>query len=149
MKKHRVLVADSLLPELGATVSSPFEAVDKMMPDRTISADKRVVHDQRTVNCGTSKFWHPPALQPSHSQVARRILWAKHRCPGLPVLMAKKDISGTFRLLWVDPADVALFAGDLPWQPAKAFPQGGIWREETGQRRRDGGVPGVILRLQR
>ena len=130
VKKHRVLVADSLLPELGATVSSPFEAVDKMMPDRTISADKRVVHDQRTVNCGTSKFWHPPALQPSHSQVARRILWAKHRCPGLPVLMAKKDISGTFRLLWVDPADVALFAGDLPWQPAKAFP-----KEEYGGRR--------------
>ena len=122
VKKHRVLVADSMLPELGSTVSSPFEAVDKMLPDRTISRDKRVVHDQRTVNCGTSKFWHPPALQPLHSQVARRILWAKHRCPGLPVLMAKKDISGAFRLLWVDPADVELFAGDLPWQPHKAFP---------------------------
>ena len=125
VKKHRVLVADGMLPELGATVSSPFEAVDKMLPDRTISSDKRVVHDQRTVNCGTSKFWHPPALQPLHSQVARRILWAKHRCPGLPVLMSKKDISGAFRLLWVEPADVALFAGDLPWQPHKAFPGGG------------------------
>jgi hypothetical protein len=35
--------------------------------------------------------------------------------------MSKKDIAGAFRLLWVDPSDVALFAGDLPWQPQKAF----------------------------
>eukprot|EP00435_Cladocopium_sp_Y103_P002944 s2186_g1.t1 len=120
-KKHRVLVVDGKIPELADVVSSPFEAVDKMLPDRTISAEKRVVHDQRTVNQATSKYWHPPALQPLHSQVARRILWAKHRAPGIPVLMAKKDISGAFRLLWVDPADVSLFAGDLPWQPDKAF----------------------------
>eukprot|EP00435_Cladocopium_sp_Y103_P010990 s1238_g2.t2 len=109
------------MPELKDVVSSPFEAVDKMLPDRTVSVDKRVVHDQRTVNSATSKYWHPPALQPLHSQVARRIVWAKHRAPGLPVLMAKKDISGAFRLLWVDPADVSLFAGDLPWLPEKVF----------------------------
>eukprot|EP00435_Cladocopium_sp_Y103_P042118 s923_g11.t1 len=120
-KKHRILVVDGSLEELKDVVSSPFEAVDKMLPDRTISAEKRVVHDQRTVNQATSKYWHPPALQPLHSQVARRIVWAKHRAPGVPVLMAKKDISGAFRLLWVDPADVSLFAGDLPWQPRQAF----------------------------
>lgn len=120
-KKHRVLEVDGELPELKDVVPSPFEEVDKMLPDRTISADKRIVHDQRTVNQATSKYWHPPALQPLHSQVARRIIWAKHRAPGLPVLMAKKDIAGAFSLLWVSPADVALFAGDLPWQPGKAF----------------------------
>eukprot|EP00435_Cladocopium_sp_Y103_P071083 s29_g36.t1 len=79
VKKHRVLVVDSSLKELVDVVSSPFEAVDKMLPDRTISSEKRVVHDQRTVNQATSK------------------------------------------LLWVDPADVSLFAGDLPWQPGKVF----------------------------
>ena len=127
IKKHRALVVDGSLPELRTTISSPFEAVDKMLPDRTISAEKRVVHDQRTVNAGTSKFWHPPALQPLHAQIARRILWCKVRAPGLPVLMSKKDIAGAFRLLWVAPEDVELFAGDLPWDPKAAFghePQG-------------------------
>ena len=121
VKKHRALVVDGCLPELGSTISSPFEAVDKMLPDRTISEEKRVVHDQRTVNAGTSKFWHPPALQPLHAQIARRILWCKVRAPGLPVLMSKKDIAGAFRLLWVAPEDVELFAGDLPWSPQQAF----------------------------
>ena len=121
VKKHRALVVDGSHVGLGGTVSSPLEAVDKMLPDRTISPDKRVVHDQRTVNTGTSKYWHPPALQPTHVQIARRILWMKTRCPGLPVLMAKKDIAGAFRLLWVSPEDVALFGTDLPWQPDAAF----------------------------
>lgn len=127
IKKHRALVVDGNLEELAGTVSSPFETVDKQMPDRTISAEKRLVHDQRTVNCGTSKFWHPPALQPTHSQIAQRVLWMKCRCPGLPILLAKKDIAGAFRLLWLRPADVGLFAGDLPWQPERAFeePYGG------------------------
>ena len=49
-------------------------------------------------------------------------MWHKVRCPNLPVLMAKKDIAGAFRLLWVDPADVELFGGDLPWK-GEAFPQ--------------------------
>ena len=54
VKKHRVLVVDAEAEELHSTIASPFEAVDKMLPDRTISADKRVVHDQRGVNAGTS-----------------------------------------------------------------------------------------------
>eukprot|EP00435_Cladocopium_sp_Y103_P045096 s974_g12.t2 len=121
VKKHRALVVDGLLDELGETISSPFETVDKQNPDRTISTEKRLVHDQRNVNCGTSKYFHPPALQPMHSQVAQRVLWMKCRCPGLPILMAKKDIAGAFRLLWLRPADVGLFAGDIPWAPDKAF----------------------------
>ena len=33
------------------------------------------------------------------------------------MLLAKKDVAGAFRLLWVAPSDVELFAGDLPWNP--------------------------------
>ena len=111
VKKHRALVVDGDLKELGTTVSSPFEAVDKLLPDRSISKEKRIVHDQRTINKGTSKFWHPPALQPMHVQVARRVMWMKARFPGVPILMSKKDIAGAFRLIWVAPPDVELFAG--------------------------------------
>lgn len=114
--KHRVLLVTADNPLLETTYSSPFEAVDKLLPDRTVSQDKRVVHDQRGVNAGTSKYYHPPAVQPVHAQIARRILWTKLRNPGIPVLLAKKDIAGAFRLLWVAPSDVELFAGDLPWK---------------------------------
>ena len=116
VRKRRVLVVRKVNTALQDTVSSPFEAVDKMLPDRTIAPDKRVVHDQRQVNLGSDKTWHPPALQPTHQQVARRVLWCKARYPGIPVLIAKKDIAGAFRLLWVSPEDVPLFAGDLPWR---------------------------------
>ena len=101
--KQRVLVVSAMMPQLSGTMASPFEAVQKLKPDRSVSEEVRVVHDQRTINHGTNKFLHPPALQPTHSQIAKRILWAKGRCPGLPVLLSKKDISGAFRLLWVAP----------------------------------------------
>ena len=97
-----------------------------MMPDRTIALDKRVVHDQRRVNMATDKTWHPPALQPTHQQVARRVLWYKSRYPGIEVVISKRDIAGAFRLLWVAPEDVHLFAGDLPWKPDMMNP------DETG-----------------
>ena len=119
VRKHRVLVVQKSNPNLEGVVSSPFEAVDKMNPDRSISADKRVVHDQRRVNVGTDKTWHPPALQPTHEQIARRVLWHKARFPGVRVVIAKKDVSGAFRLLWVAPQDAPLFAGDLPWNEAE------------------------------
>ena len=105
--KHRVLVVSSDHDCLKSAISSPFEAVDKMCPDRSISEEKRIVHDQRGVNQGTTKFLHPPAIQPAHVQIARRILWRKVRCPNLPVVMSKKDIAGAFRLLWVAPGSSA------------------------------------------
>ena len=60
--KLRVLVVPSALEEMGPVISSPFDAVDKMLPDRSIAPDKRIVHDQRVINCGTDKEWHPPCM---------------------------------------------------------------------------------------
>ncbi|CAE7377685.1 unnamed protein product, partial [Symbiodinium necroappetens] len=117
MVKLRVLVVPSNLEEMGPVISSPFDAVDKMLPDRSVAPDKRIVHDQRVINCGTDKEWHPPAIQPKHEQVARLILHAKAHLPNTEILMSKKDVAGAFRLLWVDPHDADLFAGDLPWVP--------------------------------
>ena len=117
--KQRVLVVSSSNPALGTTVSSPFEMVPKMLPNRSLSKEMRLVHDQRRVNQSTDKTFHPPAAQPLHEQVARRILWLKARYPNpnIKVVLAKKDVAGAFRLLWVDPKDVELFGGDIPWQP--------------------------------
>ena len=115
--KHRVLVASANHPALKHTVSSPFELVPKMLPNRSLSTEARLVHDQRQVNGGTHKDLHPPAAQPTHEQIARRILWLKARYPGVKVVLAKKDVAGAFRLLWADPRDAELFAGDVPWKP--------------------------------
>ncbi|CAK9076517.1 unnamed protein product [Durusdinium trenchii] len=123
--KHRVLVVSADHQDLGHTVSSPFELVPKMLPNRTLSTEARLVHDQRQVNEGTHKDLHPPAAQPTHEQVARRVLWLKARYPGVKVVMAKKDVAGAFRLLWVDPRDVELFAGDVPWRPECMEQSGG------------------------
>ena len=115
--KHRVLVVRRDHERLEHTVSSPFEAVPKMLPNRTLSKEVRLVHDQRAVNRGTDKELHPPAVQPMHRQIVRRILWLKMRYPGVDVCLAKKDVAGAFRLLWVDPRDVELFGGDVGWCP--------------------------------
>jgi hypothetical protein len=32
--------------------------------------------------------------------------------------MAKRDIAGTFKMVWVDLSDVELFASDVDWTPA-------------------------------
>ena len=37
--------------------------------------------------------------------------------PGVRVVLAKKDVAGAFRLLWLDPKDVELFGGDVGWEP--------------------------------
>eukprot|EP00435_Cladocopium_sp_Y103_P076123 s50_g77.t1 len=126
VKKHRVLVVRSNHPNLSHTMCSPFETVQKLLPDRTVSTEKRLVHDQRMINLGTTKFLHPPAVQPTHTQIARRILWTKARNPNVPILMAKKDIAGAFRLLWVAPEDAELFGGDVPWK-SEGFPDDAEW----------------------
>ena len=57
---------------------------------------------------------HPPALQPRHSEMARAILWWKHRYPFAKVLLSKKDISDAFKWIPVAHEDTRLFAADLP-----------------------------------
>ena len=109
-------MVDSKHPGLRHTAASPFEAVPKMLPNRALSSEVRLVHDQRGINGGTSKDLHPPAVQPTHQQVVRRILFWKGRYPKIPIVLAKKDVAGAFRLLWLDPKDVELFAGEVPWK---------------------------------
>ena len=88
----------------------------KQNPDRTLSTEKRLIHDQRRVNETTDKEWHPPAAQPFHRQLARMIVWWSTMLPSIPILLSKLDVKGAFKLLWVDPADVGTFATDLPWR---------------------------------
>ena len=97
--------------------------MDKLNPDRTVSDEKRIVHDQRGVNSAVVSAVHPPALQPYHRQLARLVLHWQSRYPRLPVLLATTtDIRGAFRLLWIKPEDCELFGGEVPWRPLDMSP---------------------------
>jgi len=117
-RRGRTLVVPTHLLKHSNVHSSPYLAVDKMNPDRSISSSKRIVHDQRGVNAGIDPASHPPALQPRHRQLARLILHYKSRYPRIPILISKKDASGAFQLIWLRPEDCGLFAGELPWNEA-------------------------------
>ena len=90
------------------------------------------MHDQRGVNEKAPALWHPPAAQPRHRQLARLVLFWQSRYPRIPVHLAKRDIEGAFRLLWLDPNDCELFAGELPWSPEEMPPPGEETRPSAG-----------------
>jgi hypothetical protein len=41
-------------------------------------------------------------------------LWWTLRLPGVPILLAKKDVVGAFKWVWIDADDVPLFGADIP-----------------------------------
>ena len=113
--RGRVLLSGTASDEfLHGVVSSPWGRVAKLNPDRTVSAEGRFIHDQRTVNVTGSKYDHPPALQPKHAVIAKRVLWWKVRHPGVEGLIAKRDIAEAFRWIWLKESDCGLFATELP-----------------------------------
>ena len=42
------------------------------------------------------------------------ILWWTLRLPGVPILLAKKDVAEAFKWIWIDTDDVLLFGADIP-----------------------------------
>ena len=51
--------------------------------------------------------------QPMHRQLARLVLWWGLRNPRIPVVMAKKDVSKAFKLIWVDAHGTVIMAVTL------------------------------------
>ena len=140
IRKARILVAwDRGQPEFGNTSSAPLNAVEKFEVDGTLSEEIRVIHDQTGQNEGCAKEDHPPANQPVHAQLARQILWCKCKYPGLRVLLAKRDIDGAFRLLWVAPGDAEMFATDLPFDAEAMNSAGEIARAKEEEQPPPGG----------
>ena len=114
-RRGRVILCDDRAGDLlSGVLSVPLARVPKMNPDRTLSEEGRTVWDQRVLNEGTDPSAHPPALQPRHREVIRMILWWTLKLPGIPILLAKKDISETFKWIWTDTDDVPLFGADIP-----------------------------------
>ena len=88
--------------------------VAKQNPDRTVSDEGRFISDKREPNKWCSKWDHAPALQPKHREVCREILFWDAHCPGVDVLLAKRDVKSAFYLIWVHEEDVWIFVTSWP-----------------------------------
>ena len=119
VRTGRVLVCTEDLGDLLAgVVSSPFSRVAKQNPDRTVADEGRFCHDCRIpINEGSDKRDHPRVALPTHGAVAREVLRLRARYPGVPVLVAKRDVKSAFKLIWLAPGDAPLLATDLPGDP--------------------------------
>ena len=114
-RKGRVILCDDRAGDLlTGVLSVALARVPKMSPDRTLSEEGRSVWDQRVHNEGTDPSAHPPALQPRHREVIRMILWWTLRLPGIPILLAKKDVAEAFKWIWIGTDDVPLIGADIP-----------------------------------
>ena len=113
-KGRALLCFDQGQPELEGVISVAMARVPKMLPDRTVSSKGRVIWDATPVNHYCHKSRHPPALQPRHEEVTKLIIWWQTRYPGVPIFLAKKDVSDAFKWIPIRGPDTRLFAADLP-----------------------------------
>jgi hypothetical protein len=115
-RKGRMLYLTSKSePLLNGVVSVPLGFVPKSFPDRTVSTTegREVVHPKKS-NADVLKEHFFPALMPRHKEPARLILWWIQRFPGIPLLIAKKDIADAFKWLWVLAESAGLFSTNFP-----------------------------------
>ena len=70
--------------------------VAKKLPDRTISADKRLILDGRRVDlrCPKSDYW--ALITPSIEDLSVRYFQLRAAYPDIPILGTKRDIDSSF-----------------------------------------------------
>ena len=68
----------------GGVLSSPFGAVDKLLPDRTVAPDKRIVHDKKFsgLNGTCEPGWHPLLCSPSTGKSRGESSGGRRATPG-------------------------------------------------------------------
>ena len=95
-------------------VECPQGRVPKQLPDRSISKEGRPIHAMLVANVATHKYHHPPALQPRHRQIARKVVWWRARHPNVGCTVAKLDVSRAFKWHSIRPEDCSDFGSSLP-----------------------------------
>ena len=114
-----IFVTSASEPSLSGVISVPLGFVAKTLVDRTKSAHEgREVVDPKLQNEAATKDLFFPALMPTHSELGRLIVWWAIRFPGIPVLLAKKDVADAFKWLWLLCECSGLFSTEF--QPGQA-----------------------------
>ena len=95
--KHGRSLFMSERADLEGVLSSPLGRVPKLLPNREVSSEGRIIRDLRQVNVFSPKERHPEVKTPTHQEIARKIVQEKAKWPDIPVLMSKRDIDGAFK----------------------------------------------------
>ena len=103
--------AEEFTPDL---MEAPTGRVPKMLPDRTLSSEGRIIHDMRLQSADGAKEDHPVALQPRDRQIARWSLWWRARHPKVAQVCAKRDVNRAFKWHHLRADDAGEFGTSLP-----------------------------------
>ena len=94
--------------------ATPTTTVEKKNPDRTISADRRVIAGMRRINVGFNPEQYYPIRAPTVESIARLLVALTTLFPGWDIQMAKRDIASAFRLIRLHPSLSLLMCAELP-----------------------------------
>ena len=87
-----------------AAEATPCCLIPKRNPDRTISADSRLISDLRRVNLGFAKSELYPVIVPMIYEIIEEILRLKRKNPGLEVVTCKRDVDSAFTRIYITQA---------------------------------------------
>ena len=94
-------------------ISSPTTLAAKRLPDRTISQDKRLIADLRTINMYTNKTDYRLMKVPDIQCLAKRVAMLKRRFPWKTIFCTKRDIESAFRRINMHPDSVYIMNTEL------------------------------------
>ena len=104
IREGKMIVSSNAVAEEDARRQPcPTSAVQKKLPDRSLSVDFRVISDLRRVNLGFDVEQFFPVVTPNIVQVAQGILKLKAVFPSPPVHICKRDIDSAFHRVFIHP----------------------------------------------
>ena len=83
-------------------------------PDRAIDADRRAIADMRRINMGFDASQYYPARVPALEAMARLLVSMTVSFPWMTVVMAKRGIASSLRLLRLRPSLSLAMCIELP-----------------------------------
>ena len=113
-----------ILPRVGAedllseVEFSPLGRVDKRDHLGRVKPVGRLIHDishggAESVNARTDQSAAPDMVLPTVEHVVRSTLYWKHRYPGVPVMLTKRDVDSAFRRIPLEPGGEKYFGAVL------------------------------------
>ena len=101
--EYRLVLAAETIADSARIAETPTTTVARN-PDRTVSADRRIIEDFRRINIYFPTGQCYNVQVPTNADIVRMITQVQKKCPPLPVMLTKRDISSAFRLLKLRPS---------------------------------------------
>ena len=114
VREGKMLVCtQSGLPPNTRILTSPSATVEKKLPDRTLSVERRLIRDGRRVNihCPKQDYWHLDT--PSIHDLAVRAAQIRGEFPGIDIIGTKRDIDAAFTRVRLRPDSCRMFSTEF------------------------------------